>query len=127
MPEKGKAPPRRGFLKGSPEIGGWNPALVFGVAVTAAVVVIGWMWTGRPKRPMFGNFARDFVINFVIVASSWGAVACLALRLGEPWNGSRDWDWNRGRGSDCERDCEGRQAMAGAMKTAPDEHTHGLR
>jgi hypothetical protein len=57
----------------SPEIGGWNPALVFGVAVTAAVVVIGWMWTGRPKRPMFGNFARDFVINFVIVGIIvWG-------------------------------------------------------
>ena len=65
----------------SPEIGGWNPALVFGVAVTAAVVVIGWMWTGRPKRPMFGNFARDFVINFVIVGNIvWGP--WLAWRFG---------------------------------------------
>jgi hypothetical protein len=36
----------------SPEIGGWNPAFVFGVAATAAVVVIGWMFKA--------NFARDF-------------------------------------------------------------------
>jgi hypothetical protein len=51
----------------SPEIGGWNPAFVFGVAVTAAVVVIGWMW-GRPRPKWPTNFARDFKANFASFA-----------------------------------------------------------
>jgi len=93
----------------------WNPALVFGAAVTAAAVVIGWMWTGLPKRPMFRkNFAHDFVICFVIVGIVvWG-----------PWLAWR-FEWarpqtdDRGRGSDCGRNCdEGCQAVAGAMRLA---------
>jgi hypothetical protein len=65
----------------SPEIGGWNPALVFGVAVTAAVVVICWMWPRpkRPKRPT--NFARDFALTFVVMGIIiW--VPVLAWRFG---------------------------------------------
>jgi hypothetical protein len=72
----------------SPEIGGWNPAFVFGVAVLAAVVVIGWMWTGSWRRMMadfkanWTNFARDFVVGGIIVWVPW-----LAWRFG--WVSSR--------------------------------------
>jgi hypothetical protein len=66
----------------SPEIGGWNPAFVFGVAVTAAVVVICWMLP-RPKRStnfkanFKANFATSFVVMGIII---W--VPVLAWRFG---------------------------------------------
>jgi len=60
-----------------PEIGGWNPAFVFGVAATAAVVVIGWMFKPNFARDFKANFARDFVIGGIIVWVPW-----LAWRFG---------------------------------------------
>ena len=67
----------------SPEIGGWNPAFVFGVAVTVAAIVGGWMWN-RAKRPTTNfkaNFARDFARDFVVTGITiW--VPWLAWRFG---------------------------------------------
>ena len=60
----------------SPETGGWNPAFVFGVAVTAAVVVIGWMFKANFARDFKANFVHDFVVGGVIV------VPWLAWRFG---------------------------------------------
>ena len=67
----------------SPEIGGWNPAFVFGVAVTVAAIVGGWMWN-RAKRPTTNfkanfarDFARDFVVTGIIIWVPW-----LAWRFG---------------------------------------------
>jgi hypothetical protein len=65
-----------------PEIGGWNPAFVFGAAVTvAALVGLGWMWNRprkRAKRPTTPrDFARDFVIMGIIIWVPW-----LAWRFG---------------------------------------------
>ena len=60
-----------------PEIGGWNPAFVFGVAATAAVVVIGWMFKPNFARDFKANFARDFVVGGIIVWVPW-----LAWRFG---------------------------------------------
>ena len=61
----------------SPETGGWNPAFVFGVAVTAAVVVIGWMFKANFARDFKANFVRDFVVGGIIVWVPW-----LAWRFG---------------------------------------------
>jgi hypothetical protein len=58
----------------SPEIGGWNPAFVFGVAVLAAVVVIGWMWTGswRMKADFKANSKGKLALDvFVMSVILW--------------------------------------------------------
>jgi hypothetical protein len=58
----------------------WNPAFVFGVAVTVAAIVGSWMWPRpkRPKRPTnFADFALIFVVISIIVWPPW-----LAWRFG---------------------------------------------
>ena len=67
----------------SPEIGGWNPAFVFGVAVTVAAIVGGWMWN-RAKRLTTLRRTSPFPRLCRRGHHHMGPVACLALRLGEP-------------------------------------------
>ena len=102
----------------SPEIGGWNPALVFGIAVLAAACVILWIWTGQFRRTNFRKVARAFAVS-TIRHHHRGARTCLAPRLDKfGGGGGRDRvggpDGVRCRGPDWELDYE--QATARAMR-----------